>query len=66
MSVEIKTGPTYRSYTSFTAWLSCGKAWQLARHARVAEQPSWWLSGGKAVHTATEVYDKSLYEAEGR
>lgn len=66
MSIEIGEGPAYRSYTSFTSWLSCGKAWELSRRARVAEQPSWWLAGGKAVHTATEQYDHRLYEAEGR
>lgn len=66
MSVEIGVGPAYRSYTSFSSWLSCGKAWQLSRVMEVPERPSWWLAGGKAVHTATEVYDRRMYEATGR
>lgn len=66
MGIEIKAGPAYRSYSSFTSWLSCGKAWQLSRLAEAKEQPAWWFAGGKAVHTATEAYDKRLYETEGR
>lgn len=64
--VEIGVGGAYRSYSSFTAWLSCGKAWQLARLVLVKEQPAWWFAGGKAVHTATEAYDNQLFESEGR
>jgi hypothetical protein len=66
MSIEIKAGPAYRSYSSFTSWLACGKAWQLARLVDVKEQPAWWFAGGKAVHTATEHHDLRLFEAEGR
>lgn len=66
MGIEIKAGPGYRSYSSFTGWLSCGKAWQLARQVAVQEQPSWWLAGGKAVHTATEHFDHQLFRETGR
>jgi hypothetical protein len=33
---------------------------------KVIEQPTWYLAGGSAVHTATEMYDKELFEAEGK
>lgn len=66
MSVSIQVGPAYRSYSSFTSWLACGKAWELSRLAAVKEQPAWWFAGGKAVHTATERYDFRLWAAEGR
>lgn len=65
MSLSIKAGPAYRSYSSFTSWLSCGKAWQLSRLVEVKEQPAWWFAGGKAVHTASEVYDHKRFEETG-
>lgn len=64
--VEIQAGGVYRSYSSFQNFLQCGKAWQLSREARAVEQPAWWFAGGKAVHTATEVYDNALFAAEAR
>ena len=66
MSVHIGRGPAYKSYSSFTSWLSCGKAWQLSRIVKVPERPAFWFAGGKAVHTASEVYDHQLYAVEGR
>lgn len=66
MSIEIGEGPAYRSYTSFTQWLDCGKKWQLTRLLGVVEEPAVWLAGGKAVHSATEVYDHKLYAEQGR
>lgn len=65
MGMSIGPGPVYRSYSAFTSWLSCGKAWQLSRVAKVAEQPAWWFAGGKAVHSATEVYDHKRFEETG-
>jgi hypothetical protein len=61
-SISIKAGPAYRSYSSFTGWLGCGKAWQLSRLVEVRETPAWYFAGGKAVHTATEVYDRRRFE----
>ncbi len=66
MAIEIGEGPSYVSYSAFTQWLKCGKAYQLARLLDVQEQPAWWFAGGSAVHAATEVYDRALYETEGR
>jgi hypothetical protein len=66
VSVQIGAGPAYVSYSAFTSWLKCGKAYQLSRLLDVKENPAWWFAGGSAVHAATEVYDKALYEAEGR
>lgn len=66
MSVEISTTAGYRSYSSLTSWMSCGRAWYLSRTAKVTERPSWWLAGGKAVHTASEVFDRQVFEETGR
>lgn len=65
MTVKIGTGPVYRSYSSFTGWLNCGKAWQLSRLVDVGEQPAWWFAGGKAVHSASEVYDHRRFTETG-
>lgn len=63
--VEFPGTPRHRSYSSFTSWLSCGKAWQLSRAAKVAEVPAWYFVGGSAVHTATEVFDRALFHDAG-
>lgn len=54
MTLEL---PTYRSYSSYTSFLSCGKQWELSRVFKVPETPAWYLCGGTAVHTATEEWD---------
>lgn len=66
VSVEINTTAGYRSFSSLNSYLSCQKQWQLSRIAKVTERPSWWLAGGKAVHTATEVFDRQVFEETGR
>lgn len=63
--VELVGAPAHRSYSSFTSWLSCGKAWQLQRQIRVPETPAWYLCGGNAVHEATEVFDRAFYAEVG-
>lgn len=65
MSVELE-GPAYRSYSSFTSFLSCGKAWELSRIAKVEETPAWYLAGGKAIHSVTEAYDRARWEERGQ
>lgn len=63
MSIEIYPEmPEYISYSAFSSWLQCGKAYELGRLVGVKETPSWWLAGGSAVHAATERYDRALWE----
>lgn len=58
--------PSHVSYSALTTWLDCGWKYFLTRVAKEIEKPTWYLAGGSAVHTATELYDKELYEIEGR
>jgi hypothetical protein len=46
----------HRSFSSFTSWLRCGKAWQLQRELQAPEEPAWWSVGGSAFHTSVEKY----------
>ena len=48
----------HRSYSQMTSWLRCGNAYYLERVAKVPQRPSWWFVGGKAVHSATETFDR--------
>lgn len=68
MSVKINGYdlPPHVSYSSLTTYLSCGWQYYLTRIVKVVEQPTWYLAGGSAVHTATELYDKDLFETEGK
>lgn len=54
------------SYSSFTSWLRCGKAFQLERIMGIEGLPAWYFVGGSVVHKVTELYDAALFEAEGR
>jgi hypothetical protein len=54
--------PQHISYSSLTTWLSCGHLYLLTRIMQVAEEPSAWLYGGKALHKATELYDLQTLE----
>lgn len=51
------------SYSAFTSWLKCGKAFQLERILGVPRDPKWYFVGGNAVHATTEIYDKARWEA---
>jgi putative RecB family exonuclease len=51
---EIKV--QHRSFSSFTSWLRCGKAWQLERGMQAPSEPAWWFVGGSAFHLAAEKY----------
>ena len=46
----------HRSFSSFTSWLRCGKAWQLERQLQAPTEPAWWFVGGSAFHRAAEKY----------
>ena len=63
MSVKIGEGPAYVSFSAFTSWLRCGKAYQLGRLLDVNEQPAYYFVGGSAVHSVTEQYDLDRWEA---
>jgi hypothetical protein len=52
--------PEHVSYSSFTTWLECGFKYYLSRVVETPGQASWWLVGGSAVHTASEVYDRAF------
>lgn len=54
------------SYSAFTSWLRCGKAFQLERIMGLEGVPAWYFVGGSVVHKVSEVYDQALFEAEGR
>lgn len=54
------------SYSAFTAWLRCGKAYQLERILGVEGVPAWYFVGGQVVHEITEHIDRHLFQTEGR
>lgn len=58
--------PAHVSYSALTTYLDCGWKYYLTRVEKLTEQPTWYLAGGSAVHTATEMYDKELFETEGK
>jgi hypothetical protein len=57
MTLEQITGKNYVSHSAMSTWLGCGWQYYLTRVQHVAEAPSYWLAGGKAVHECTEIYD---------
>jgi hypothetical protein len=58
--------PVHVSYSALTTYLDCGWKYFLTKVKQVPEQPAWYLVGGSAVHYATELYDKELFEKEKR
>lgn len=58
MTLELITGKDYISHSAMSTWLGCGWQYYLTRVQHVPEAPSYWLAGGKAVHEATEKYDR--------
>ena len=63
-SLENLTGKDYVSHSAMTTWLNCGWNYYLSRIQNVPENPSYWLVGGKSVHTASEIYDLGSYIGE--
>jgi len=51
-----ETTVQHRSFSSFTSWLRCGKAWQLERALQAPSEPAWWFVGGQAFHAAAEAF----------
>jgi hypothetical protein len=60
--MEKETVIAHRSYSSFTSWLRCGKAWELERKLKAPSEPAWWFVGGSAFHTAAEKYLLKQFE----
>ena len=56
--------PSHVSYSSMTTWIDCGWKYYLSRVVKEPEQPAWYFVGGSALHTATEMYDRALWEGE--
>lgn len=52
------------SYSALSTYTDCGQKYYLTRIKKVQEEPSWWLAGGSAVHTATEKFDKQFPSAD--
>jgi hypothetical protein len=58
VTIEVKTGKGYVSYSGISTWQDCGWKFYLSRVQQIPEKGSWWLVGGNAVHTASEMFDK--------
>jgi putative RecB family exonuclease len=58
----METTIQHRSFSSFTSWTRCGKAWQLERLLKAPSEPAWWFAGGSAFHLAAEKYLRTLVE----
>lgn len=54
----------HRSFSSFTSWMKCGKAWQLERQLQAPQIPAWYFIGGSAFHAAVEQFLKEQYETD--
>ena len=57
-----ETTINHRSFSSFSSWLRCGKAWQLERALQAPTEPAWWFVGGSAFHSAAEKYLLDYFE----
>jgi hypothetical protein len=55
-SMNKETTVQHRSFSAFTSWLRCGKAFQLEREMKAPSEPAWWFAGGSAFHSAAETY----------
>lgn len=54
----------HRSHSQLNNYLHCGHQYYLTRVRRYKEQPSVWLAGGKAFHTATEEFDLDVASSD--
>ena len=51
-----ETTVQHRSFSAFTSWLRCGKAFQLERNLKAPSEPAWYFAGGSAFHLAAEKF----------
>lgn len=56
--LEVLTGRSYLSHSSYTTYVGCGTRFWLERVANVPQTPAWYLVGGSSFHTASEMLDK--------
>jgi len=54
--MDKETVVAHRSFSSFSSWIRCGKAWQLERKLQAPSEPAWWFVGGQAFHSAAEKF----------
>jgi len=52
----------HKSFSQFSTWIRCGKAYQLERILEAPQTPAWWFVGGSAFHSAAEKYLLAEYE----
>lgn len=57
---SVDVSPPHVSYSQYSDFLKCGKAYQLKRVLGLPEAPAWWSFGGKGVHSAAERHDLEL------
>jgi len=57
-----ETTVQHRSFSAFTSWLRCGKAFQLERNLQAPQDPAWWFVGGSAFHAAAEAFLHAEFE----
>lgn len=57
-SLEVLTGRNYLSHSSMSTFVDCGERFRLERVVGVPQQKAWYLVGGSAFHTASEMLDK--------
>jgi len=57
-----ETTVQHRSFSAFTSWLRCGKAFQLERNLQAPQEPAWWFVGGSAFHAAAEAFLLTEFE----
>ena len=68
VSISQTPAPPTKSHLSFSAiktMADCGKRYQLQRVLELPETPGYAALAGRAVHAATEDYDRKLYLATG-
>jgi hypothetical protein len=51
--------PKHISYSAMSTWLDCGYKYELTKLHGLQDGHAVWLTGGTAVHLATEYYDKA-------
>ncbi len=56
--------PKHISYSSLGTYLECGWKYNLTKIQGVPEKHAVWFTGGSAVHTATEMWDKNPGDVE--
>ena len=54
------------SFSAINDAARCGKMYQLKRVLALPEAPGYAPLAGRAVHSATEAYDRMLYAETGR